>query len=514
MTDTTGATTATTAADNGATADVVTRDDPRYSALVEGYNHRFVGRPDQVRLVRDAAEVQAAVQIAVDSGRDVAVRSGGHCFEDFTAHPDVRMLIDLSALNHVGHDPERDAFVVEPGARLDHVYRTLHDGWGVTIPAGTCFEVAAGGHFAAGGYGPLSRRDGLVVDHLVAVEAVVVEADGRVRTVVGTNQPDDPHHDLWWACTGGGGGSFGVVTKYWLRSPGTPDGDPARQLPRAPRAVHRRDTLWSWDTMSDADFHRLLRNYCTWYEQNSEPGAPAAPLWSNLIITHRSGNMFILTSVIPDDAPDAAKLLDAHTEAITRGMQAAPMSSTSELAPWLDTWLPSYSWPSDPQGRYKNKAGYLRRGFTDAQIAAIHRHLSAADYDNPMGCLVVTGFGGRVNGVASDATAVAQRDSILKASYSTGCWTDPADDERHLAWVRAYYADVYAHSGGVPVPDATGDGSYIGYPDTDLADPAWNGSGVDWSALYFKGNYPRLQRAKQAYDPLDVFHHGLSVRLP
>lgn len=493
---------------------VVTRDDPRYPALVEGYNHRFVGRPDEVRLAVDAADVQAAVQAAVDAGRRVAVRSGGHCFEDFTAHPDVSVLIDLSALDHVGHDAERDAFVVEPGARLDRVYRILHEGWGVTIPAGTCFEVAAGGHIAAGGYGPLSRRDGLVVDHVTAVEAVVVGADGVARTVVGTDDPDDPHHDLWWAHTGGGGGSFGVVTKYWLRTPGTPDGDPARQLPRAPRAVLRRDTMWSWNAVSEADFHTLLRNYCTWYEENSDPGAAATALWSNLIITHRSGTMFVLTSVIPDDAPDAAKIMQEHTEAVTRGIGAEPMSATSETVPWLDTWLPSYSWPSDPQGRYKNKAGYLRRGFSDAQIAAIHRYLSSTDYENPMGCLVLTGFGGQVNAVAPDATAVAQRDCILKASYSTGCWTDPADDERHLAWVREYYGAVYAHSGGVPVPDDINDGSYIGYPDTDLAAEQWNRSGLEWSALYFKDNYPRLQRAKQAYDPLDVFHHGLSVRLP
>lgn len=496
------------------TTAVVTRDDPRYPALVEGYNHRFVGRPQEIRLAATAADVLAAVQEAQDTGRRVAVRSGGHCFEDFTAHADVEVLIDLSGLDHVGHDAGRDAFVVEPGARLDHVYRTLHDGWGVTVPAGTCFEVAAGGHIAAGGYGPLSRRDGLVVDHLRAVEAVVVGEDGRARLVVATDQPDDPNHDLWWAFTGGGGGGLGVVTKYWLRSPGTPDGDPARQLPRAPRAVHRRDTLWSWDAMTEADFHTLLRNYCTWYEENSDPDSPANPVWSNLIITHRSGGVFVLTSVVPDDAPEAAKLLEAHTEAVTRGIAAEPMAATSETVPWLETWLPSYSWPSDPKGRYKNKAGYLRRGFSDAQIAAIHKHLSSTDYENPQGCLVLTGFGGRVNALSSDATAVAQRDCILKASYSTGCWTDPADDERHLAWIREYYREVYAHSGGVPVPDGTNDGSYIGYPDTDLADPAWNTSGIPWTTLYFKGNYARLQRAKQAFDPLDVFRHGLSVRRP
>jgi Berberine and berberine like. len=66
----------------------------------------------------------------------------------------------------------------------------------------------------------------------------------------------------------------------------------------------------------------------------------------------------------------------------------------------------------------------------------------------------------------------------------------------------------------VPVPDEVNDGSYIGYPDVDLADPAWNTSEVPWHALYYKDNYPRLQRIKRRYDPLDVFRHGLSVQLP
>ncbi|MFB9965549.1 FAD-binding protein [Sinosporangium siamense] len=96
--------------------------------------------------------------------------SGGHCFENFTADPAVRMLLDLSPMDAVGYDAGRRAFAVQPGAPLGHVYRTLFKGWGVTIPGGGCPEVEAGGHFAGGGYGPLSRRYGSVVDHLYGVE--------------------------------------------------------------------------------------------------------------------------------------------------------------------------------------------------------------------------------------------------------------------------------------------------------------------------------------------------------
>jgi len=102
----------------------------------------------------------------------------------------------------------------------------------------------------------------------------------------------------------------------------------------------------------------------------------------------------------------------------------------------------------------------------------------------------------------------------LKASYNTGKWQSPAEDDKHIAWVREYYREVYAGTGGVPVLDETNDGSYISFPDKDLADPAWNTSGVGWQTLYYKDNYPRLQRVKKAYDPKNVFRHALSVEPP
>jgi FAD/FMN-containing dehydrogenase len=51
----------------------------------------------------------------------------------------------------------------------------------------------------------------------------------------------------------------------------------------------------------------------------------------------------------------------------------------------------------------------------------------------------------------------------------------------------------------------------INHPDTDLADPALNSSGVPWPTIYYHGNYPRLQRIKAHYDPRNVFRHALSI---
>jgi aclacinomycin oxidase len=494
----------------------VTAADPRYENLVEGYNHRFVGKPDYIRMVSTTDQVVEAVDEAVTAGKRIAVRSGGHCFEDFTSSPEVQVLLDLSHLNRVYYDEGRRAFAVEGGAKLGQVYRTLYDGWGVTIPAGTCFDVGVGGHITGGGYGPLSRRDGLVIDHLYAVEVVVVDESGKATVVVATRDEDDPNRGLWWAHTGGGGGNFGVVTRFWLRTPGVDSTDPADLLPTAPATMRRRDVVWSWEGMTEKALTTLVRNYCTWFEHNSAADSPYASLWTNLIVVHRASGMFGLTTVIDEAVPDAEQLLAAQIAAISAGVGVEPVVDKQEVIPWMSKWLPSYTFPNDPNGRYKNKAAYLRKGLTDRQLAVLYRYLSGEASDDviPTGCLLLTGFGGKVNTVAPGATAIPQRDSILKAMYSTGFWLTPDEDDTQLSWVRAYYREIYAETGGVPVPDETTDGSYISYPDVDLADPKWNTSGVPWHALYYKDNYPRLQEIKRKYDPRNTFQHALSIELP
>ncbi|MDH6109727.1 hypothetical protein P3T36_000498 [Kitasatospora sp. MAP12-15] len=489
--------------------------DCRYESLLRGNNFRFVGAPEEIRVLGSTAQVVRAVSDAVRSGRRVAVRSGGHCFEGFTADPAVRLLLDLSPMDAVGFDAERGAFAVQPGATLGQVYRRLFTGWGVTIPAGGCPEVGAGGHLSGGGYGPLSRRYGSVVDHLYGVEVVVADRDGNVRPVVATREPDDPNRDLWWAHTGGGGGNFGVVTRYWLRSPGATGTDPAHLLPRAPRELLVHLVSWAWDErMTEQAFSTLLRNFGTWHERNSAPGSPSAGLYAILEPTHRSAGSFQLTVRIDGDLPGADGLVADFVAAVTAGSGVTPTLAAGERMPWLHPT----TWPGTGESgdvvvrRYKGKAGYLRRSFTDRQLAAIYRQLTNST-GGPTGGMLIVGYGGQVNTVDPAATAVAQRDAVMKAVYHT-VWADEGDDDANLCWIREFYRAVYADTGGVPVPGEVSDGSYVNYPDVDLADPAWNTSGVPWHRLYYKDNYPRLQQVKARWDPRDVFRHALSIELP
>jgi aclacinomycin oxidase len=488
-------------------------DDPRYGDLVRrGFNKRFAGRPDYVRLVGSTAQVVEAVQDAVREGARLAVRSGGHCLEGFVADPAVRVVIDTSLMTDVSYDPERGAFAVEAGATLGEAYRKLFLGWGVTIPAGESPDLGMGGHVLGGAFGFLCRQHGLAADHLYGVEVVVVDEAGSARSVVATREPSDPNRDLWWAHTGGGGGNFGVVTRYWFRSPGAAEGtDPAALLPKAPDRVVALRVAWSWDDVGEAAFARLVRNHGDWCERHHAADSPQASVYGLLFLRRRQYGKIEMKALAV--GAGAEGLLEEHLAAVDDGVgvpHTRELETTSWLAFALDPFPELFNVGKE-SARVKVKDAFLRKRLTDRQIEVAYRYLTRTDHDVPGGSLGLATYGGRVNTVAPDATASAQRDSVLSTSCSAG-WGEPRDEENALAWVRAFYRDLFAATGGVPVPGEACDGAMINHPDVDLADPGWNTSGVPWHTLYYKDNYPRLQKVKARWDPRDVFHHALSVR--
>lgn len=481
--------------------------DSRYESFVRAHNTRFSNRPDQVTIATTSAHVAEALGKAVAAGRQVSVRSGGHCLENFTTWSGVKDLIDLSQMSDVYFDERRRAFAVGPGAIVAPTQNTLFKGWGVTIPSAGCSEVGLGGHILGGGYNFYSRIHGIAVDHLYAVEVVVVGADGQPRIVVATREANDPNRDLWWAHTGGGGGNFGVVTRYWMRTPGVDTADPTKLLPRG-SDQRVRTVQWSWDTLSQQSFTTLIRNYCQWYERNSAPGANEVEVWASFSASHVSAGVIGLMAGVSKTVPGGEALLDGLFDAVTAGAGVmAATDSRSELA-----WIDRDNWFWGPPGRQKDKTSDLRKSYTDEQIATIYRYLHDDSISNPGAQVNLAALGGKINSVRADATAYVHRDSILRTYFTPGVWRAEADDAAHVAWVRKCYRDVYSRTGGVPVPDAINAGAYINYPDVDLADPEWNTSNTPWHGLYYGANYARLQQVKRTYDPRHVFRHPLSIR--
>jgi FAD/FMN-containing dehydrogenase len=476
-------------------------DDPRYPTLVRGFNLRWVGTPAYVAVCGDTAQVVSEVQRALDSGRRITVRGGGHCYEDFVSNNDGGVIINLSPMRAVSRDAETGWYGVEGGATLWDVFQQLYVEYGVTIPGGSCGSVGAGGHITGGGYGLLSRLHGLTVDFLHAADVVVVSEAGKAEAITVSRDSTDPaEQDLLWGHLGGGGGNFGIVTRFWFKD-----------LPQAPTDAHVMNLAWNWDDLDEGSFGQLLSNYGAFLEANSEVGSPYAGLFALMHLSQKAAGQAVMTVQYVGDEPE---LLDDFTAAIVDGGMATPVASrtaighhntvspttTARSLPWLYATQTFNGSGRNQRGKYKSS--YMKTAFPQEHIAALWKHLSAPEHPNPQALVQIDSYGCQINAVDAAATAIPQRSSVMKLQFQT-YWTNEADDQVNIDWIRGIYDEMYGEDG--PLPDEVMDGAYINYPDVDL---------VDWPLLYYKDNYARLQAVKARWDPLDVFNHRQSIRLP
>jgi FAD/FMN-containing dehydrogenase len=456
-----------------------------------------------VELCGSTEQVVTAIKEALANGLRITFRGGGHCYENFVSGNQGGVIIDLSPMGEVYRDPGSGLYCVEGGATLWNVYTRLEREFGVTIPAGSCYSVGAGGHVTAGGYGLLARLYGLTVDYLSAVEVVTVDRDGNVGAVtVGRDSPGAAEKELLWAHQGGGGGNFGIVTKFWFEDP-----------PEAPEYAELATVAWNWASLDEGSFKRLVGGYGEWLAANSEVDGPYSGLFSLLHLNHAkigaSPQITLTAQHVGNDPAPLAKFLEAMeadlppvVAAVRPGghPHALASSTTPERLPWL--FVTQTLNGSGPNRRGKYKSAYMIEAFPEGHLEAMWEALSTNPPPAAQTLLQVDSYGGRVNAVAPGETAVAQRSSTMKLQFQT-YWHEAAQEEGNLEWIRRFYDAMYGAEG--PLPDGTVDGCYVGYPDVDLQ---------DWQWLYYKENYEKLQQVKATWDPGDVFNHAQSIELP
>src|SRR3954454_15401280 len=339
---------------------------PRYPALTTGFNQRFSGTPAYVAVVTTPEQCLDAVRGAVAAGRRITVRGGGPCYEGFVSDNPGGVIIDLSGMRAVAQDPH-GGVALQGGCTNWEVYELLYKSYGVTLPGGSCYSVGLGGHVVGGGYGLLSREHGLTVDHLEAVDVIVVDAERRVRVV--TARKDDPDtRDLFWAHTGGGGGTFGVILAYHFRD-----------LPAPPPVVQLATTTWQWSTLDPAAFATLLGNYGRYLAANSAPDSPARTLFALLKLTHVSaGAVTMITQASGDDPA----ILDDFLAALDDGMPPAALPTTTRrVMPWLEATQTLNGIGPNQRGKYKS--AYMLKPFPERQVTPIRNALTDPSYTNP-----------------------------------------------------------------------------------------------------------------------------------
>jgi FAD/FMN-containing dehydrogenase len=179
---------------------------------------------------------------------------------------------------------------------------------------------------------------------------------------------------------------------------------------------------------------------------------------------------------------------------------------------WADTEAAGGMRRGSTRAKYKSTC--MKKNFTARETKVFYKHLTRMmpGVDLSHSVVEVDSYGGAMNRKEMlEKTVAFQRSSIIRLQFMT-FWTNPAEDEGHLAWIREFYKEVYsspevdaAHQ-GTPFLGDYYEGCYINYPDKDLLDYAY------WPELYYGPNYKFLQQVKRKYDPNNVFHHAMSIR--
>ncbi|MBL0885237.1 FAD-binding protein [Myceligenerans indicum] len=509
----------------------------------QGFDRRwYASQLEAVYVPRDDAEAVTQLDQAVSRyGSDVKIVSGRHCYENFVYNATTRAVLDLSSMNRAGWDDRRNAFFVEAGCENWSAYRALLNGFDRTLPAGSCYSVGAGGHITGGGYGLLSRLRGLVVDHLSAVDIVTWNASSNAAELhqVSATSTSDDERDLFWALRGAGCGNFGVILRYYFDD-----------LPKAPEHASIYTLSWDWASIDAQSFADLLATYAEFVSEMPETD------FSLLKLTHESSGQ--LGMVVQAVSPDGATFLDHRAEVERRYAQARTrFGATVGHTPLRRPLGGHPAWTTAPVGNEsvqhvtylealqtlngsgpnqfgKYKSAYMNKGFPPDQVAAIHHWLRTTPHGVPesdmrQSLLQVDSYGGAVNRVGPTATAIPQRDAVMKLQYQT-YWLNasrPGEGDRppydvqadaHLRWINEFYQDVYAEYGGTPDParDPSGTvaGAYYNYPDSALGTHA-EGTADQALWLYFLDNFrnnPRnLVEVKRRWDPANVFRHAQSI---
>ncbi|NPT35737.1 FAD-binding oxidoreductase [Paraburkholderia xenovorans] len=408
-----------------------------------------------------AADVRQGVAFARDNGLPLAIRGGGHNIGG-SALCDDGVVLDLSQMKSVHIDPTARRAYVEPGATL-HDFDHEAQAFGLATPLGINSTTGVAGLTLGGGFGWLSRRYGMTIDNLVSAD--VVTAEGELL-----NTSADSHEDLFWAIRGGGG-NFGIVTRFEfaLHAVGPLVYGGLVVLPLA----QARDALLKYRAANAA----MPEELSVWAVLRLAPPLAFLPpeVHGKPVI------VFAMCYTGPvENGPSAVEFVRAFGTPVGEHLGPMPFVAWQQaFDPLLTPGARNY-WKS-------HNLGEIQDGLIDALLSAIDKLPSPQ-------CEIFFGqIGAQTQRVPVEATAYSSRDTLYAMNVH-GRWDDASDDERCIAWARAFF-DAAA-------PFALGS-VYVNFMTQE------EGGRV---ADAYGPNYERLVAVKNRYDPRNLFHCNQNIR--
>ena len=411
--------------------------------------------PAVIIKVADTNDVSRVINLARESGLELAVRSGGHSTVGHSV-TEGGIVLDLSNMKDLQIDPESRTAWAETGLTAGE-FTTAAAQHGLAVGFGDTGSVGIGGITLGGGVGYLVRKYGLTIDSLLAAE--VVTADGQVRHV-----DEQTHPDLFWAIRGGGG-NFGVATRFKFRLyelPSVVGG--MLVLPATP------ETIAEFIAASEAAPEELSGIGNVMF-------APPMPF----LPPDAQGKPIIMAFLVYAGDAEAGQRALAPFRAL-----ATPYADMLKPMSYPEIYPPE-------EGEYHPVAA-SRTMFVDKidlpVARTIVKHLQASTAMMKVAQLRV--LGGAMRRVPVDATAFAHRNSKIMVNVAA-LYQNPEEKATHEAWVADFASALLQSDSGAYV-------NFLGDEGEERIRAAYPGPTWD-----------RLLEIKARYDPTNLFRLNQNI---
>ena len=397
------------------------------------FNRRLTDRqPAAVVRLETEAEVVDAVRLARSRWWQVAVRSGGHSWAQWSVRSDA-LVIDLGGLNEMAYDEATGIVTASPSTKGGTELAPYLAERGRMFLGGHCPTVGIGGFLLQGGQGWNARGWGWAAEHVVAVD--VVTAAGEL-----VHCPATENSDLYWASRGAGPAFPGVVTRFHLQTRPLP-----RHFAHTVQGFHLDDfdevMTWLHDTHATvADTVEIVALTKTDLAISPEPILLVTAL--AMVDDEREADQ-ALAPFRTNPALDRARLVVDNQPTTPEAERARQLEDNPEGHRWAvdNAWL---------SGSAAEVVPAMRRAYTTLPNAkAFTIWFSMA----PLRALPDMAF--------------SLQSEIYLASYVV--WESPEDDDRCIGWLERAMADLEP----VTVGQYLGDSDHTRRQVQFMSDEAW-----------------------------------------
>jgi hypothetical protein len=442
--------------------DVIVAGDPRFDDARQIWNGHIQRRPALIARCRGVADVMAAVRFGRDHELVTSVRGGGHAVAGHAVN-DGGLVIDLSAMTGSRVDPAARTISLEGGCLNAHLDREAQ-AFGLAATGGIVSHTGIGGLTLGGGIGHLMRTFGLSIDALRSCD--VVTADGEF--VVASEQDNA---ELFWGLRGGGG-NFGIVTNFEFEL-----------QPLGPTILAG---MVAWPMSDGHTILRFLRDFLV--DAPDEIGVMAnlrlAPPLPIIPEDLRGKPIIALVMMYAGPIEAGERALRPLREIGTPALDAVVPKPYVAHQKMFDAAL--------PHGRHYYWKAHKLGPLDDAVIDVIVAH--AERITSPLSTIPLFCFGGAVTRVAENDTAFPHRDAAHDINIAASWLPENAGEaDRHIEWVREYFAALTPYSRGV----------YVNFTSDD--------AGERVRVAYNDEQWSRLRALKSKYDPTNFFRMNANI---